>query len=116
MQGERWLDSELEVWRQQSLRLLPPPPPANAPADPRAARMEEEVFRLERELNGLRYARQRRQRQRAALEEELAELARGEARDRDAGQGAEATAALSGLRERIQVRTRIPTAAVIFDH
>ena len=90
MQGERWLDAELDIWRQQSLRLLPPPPPPNAPPDPRVARAEEDVFRLERELNGLRFARQRRQRQLAALQEELAELARGEARDRDAGQGAEA--------------------------
>ena len=102
MQGERWMDAELGVWQQQGLRALPAPAPPNALPDPRAARAAEAALRLERELNALRDARRRRERARTALEEELAALAGGEQRDRDSGQAAEATAALSGLRERIQ--------------
>ena len=29
MQGERWHDEEMEVWREQATRMVRTPPPAN---------------------------------------------------------------------------------------
>jgi chromosome segregation ATPase len=96
------MDGELEVWQQQGLRLIASPEPLNAPDDPRVQRMEDEVFKLERTLNDLKFVRQQRQRQKAALEEEISVLALAEERSNDSGQVAEAVAVLSTLRERIQ--------------
>ncbi len=87
------------------LALCPPPPPpapAGVPADPRVARAAGAALRLARELDALRDARRRRERARAALERERAALAADANGGCGAERAAEAAAAQSALRERIQ--------------
>ena len=106
MQGERWHDEEMEVWREQATRMVRTPPPANnreAEEAPAMSRMGEYCFKLERILNEMRFERQRRQAKRDALDHEIKVTGEQEFREQSgAGKMAEMFGLLSKLRERIQ--------------
>ena len=101
LQGEKWMDPELDLWKQQALRVLAPEPQRTA-VDFHIERKKAEVFKLEATLNNLKYERQRKQREKAALEGEVAAIISQEHRDSNSGAGASSTAILSTLREKIQ--------------
>jgi len=106
MQGERWHDDEMTVWRDQATRLVRTPPPMNnrdAEEAPAILRVGEYVFKLERLLNEMRFERQRRQGRRDELDHEIEVTGEQEDREQNgAGKMAEMYGRLSKLKERIQ--------------
>lgn len=105
MQGEKWVDDEMELWKKQATRLLKGPEDLKPePEDEhRAAKMEEMVFKMERLLNDVKYVRICKQRQHDALDNELNVTADMEAREQSGdGKMAAMMAAVAILREKIQ--------------
>jgi len=106
MQGEKWKDDELETWKQQASRVLKPQEPENKKVleeQPHLEKMSDHVFKLERMMNEMKYHRQRRQKQKDALENEIAVAAEQEEREQSgAGKMADAFGRLSTLKEKIQ--------------
>lgn len=106
MQGEKWEDDELQVWKGQALRVLKPEEPENKKAldeQPQMERQSDYVFKLERIMNEMKWERQRRQAKKEKLENEIAVSAEQESREQSgAGKMADAFGRLSTLKERIQ--------------
>eukprot|EP00282_Hemiselmis_andersenii_P016165 CAMPEP_0114133016 /NCGR_PEP_ID=MMETSP0043_2-20121206/13402_1 /TAXON_ID=464988 /ORGANISM="Hemiselmis andersenii, Strain CCMP644" /LENGTH=614 /DNA_ID=CAMNT_0001226567 /DNA_START=185 /DNA_END=2026 /DNA_ORIENTATION=- len=105
MQGERWVDEEMEQWKRQATRLLKAPEDLKPePADEaREAQMEEYVFKMERLLNDVKFVRLTKQKQHDTLYAELTVTGEMETREqRGDGKMAAMMSAVALLRERIQ--------------
>mmetsp|Transcript_50027 Transcript_50027/g.122125 ORF Transcript_50027/g.122125 Transcript_50027/m.122125 type:complete len:792 (+) Transcript_50027:21-2396(+) len=105
MQGERWVDDEMDAWKKQATRLLKAPED-NKPEpedEERCQRMGEYVFKVERMLNDMRFMRLHKQRQRDTLSNELSVVAAQEQREQSGdGKMAILMSAVSNLKEKIQ--------------
>mmetsp|Transcript_86802 Transcript_86802/g.140738 ORF Transcript_86802/g.140738 Transcript_86802/m.140738 type:complete len:741 (-) Transcript_86802:404-2626(-) len=106
MQGEKWQDEEMEVWKKQAQRLLSTPEPANKKLmreEPKLDKMGVYVFHLEKMLNDFKFFRQRKQIAKDTLQNEFEVAEAQESREQSgAGKMADMYGRVSKTKERIQ--------------